>query len=179
MYACTRTCCLKQLKATVYVFSESVLCLGGKCREHAQSTKAWTNRIEWFTTLLNIVSWMVSGSCSSGAHHTGSPPRRPSIDGEKELKVQPQKFEGRIIFISMFDDIDWTRKGNQEVCVNNSSCVADDARHFFPERRWSFFGPGCEQGRYATVAYKPNGAWNCVGEKCTFRSQRVGTRSSV
>ena len=66
---------------------------------------------------------------------------------ENELKVQPQQIEDHIIFMSMYNDIDWTRKGNQQVCEENSSCVADYARHFC-KGHWSFFGP--------------NGAWNRV-----------------
>ena len=62
---------------------------------------------------------------------------------EKEIKVQPWDFEDRLIFLSMYNDIDWTRKGNRKVCVNNSMCVADHASNF-PERHWSFLGPGCE-----------------------------------
>ena len=64
----------------------------------------------------------------------------------------------------MCNDIDWKRQGNQEVCVNNSSRVADYARHF-PTGHWTFLGPGCENKWYATLAYKLNGAWNHVAEE--------------
>ena len=82
---------------------------------------------------------------------------------EKELKVQPQNSEDRIIFMSMYNDIDLTKDGNQQVCLNNSSCVADHTRNLL-EGQWSFVGPGCEEQWYATLAYKPNGAWNQVAE---------------
>ena len=55
---------------------------------------------------------------------------------EKELKIQPQNFEDRIIFMSMYNDIDWTRKGNQQVCEENASRGADYARHF-SKGHWS------------------------------------------
>ena len=32
---------VKQLKAKVYVISDSVLCLGGKCKEYLRSAKGW------------------------------------------------------------------------------------------------------------------------------------------
>ena len=40
---------IKQVKAKVCVFPDSVLCLGGKCTEYPQSAKAWSERVEWFT----------------------------------------------------------------------------------------------------------------------------------
>ena len=35
-------------RAKVYVFSDSVLCLG-KVHQHPKSNEAWKNRIEWIT----------------------------------------------------------------------------------------------------------------------------------
>ena len=49
---------------------------------------------------------------------------------EEEFKIQPQNFEDCIIFVSMYNDNDWTRKGNQQVCEENASRGADYARHF-------------------------------------------------
>ena len=37
-----------------------------------------------------------------------------------ELQCEPENFTGRIIFVSMFNDIVWDAKGNHEFCVNNS-----------------------------------------------------------
>ena len=36
-------------RAKVYVFSDSVLCLG-KIHEHPNANESWKNRIEWITT---------------------------------------------------------------------------------------------------------------------------------
>ena len=36
-------------RAKVYVFSDSVLCLG-RIRQHQESNEAWKKRIEWITT---------------------------------------------------------------------------------------------------------------------------------
>ena len=66
--------------------------------------------------------------------------------------------------MSKYNDIDWTRKGNQEVREENSSRVAHCARKF-PKGHWSFRGPGNEEKWYATLAYKPNGACNRAGEQ--------------
>ena len=44
---------------------------------------------------------------------------------DDELHVQPQDFQERIIFMSMYNDIDWTRQGNEEVCMGISSRVSE------------------------------------------------------
>ena len=38
----------------------------------------------------------------------------------QKRNTEPEKFTDRIIFIAMFNDIDWTRRGNDEVCISNS-----------------------------------------------------------
>ena len=47
----------------------------------------------------------------------------------EELNRTPQDFKHRIIFMSMYNDIDWTRKDNREVCLNNSSNFAEYAKN--------------------------------------------------
>ena len=100
------------LHKKVYVFSDSVLCLG-KMNENSQSNYAWEDRLTWFK--------------SSSEYRTLN-----RIDGEpmefewnifpgfttlqlcykvqellSRLSVTPEKFTGRIIFMSMFNDISW------------------------------------------------------------------------
>ena len=98
--------------AKVHVFSDSVLCLG-KMNENPQSNIAWEDRLTWFKS---------------------SPEYRAldTIDGEpmefewnifpgfstlqlchkvqellSRLSETPEYFTGRIIFMSMFNDISW------------------------------------------------------------------------
>ena len=40
---------VKSSTAKVYVFSDSVLCLGGRIAEYPQSVKSWLDKIEWST----------------------------------------------------------------------------------------------------------------------------------
>ena len=56
-----------------------------------------------------------------------------------EIKCEPEQFQGRIIFMSMYSDIVWGEKGNRETCAANSQIVAEYARkfaqgHWFPAR---------------------------------------------
>ena len=107
------------LHTKVYVFSDSVLCLG-KVNENPKSNIAWENRLTWFKN---------------------SPQYRAldNIDGEpmelewnifpgfstlqlcckvqellSNLSVTPEKFTGRIIFMSMFNDISWGSQDNKK-----------------------------------------------------------------
>ena len=81
-----------------------------------------------------------------------------------ELKCEPEQFQGRIIFMSMFNDIIWGgTPGNEENCVATSLNVAIYARRF-PFGCWSYLGLGCEKKLYGTHVTKPNGEWNRVAE---------------
>ena len=63
---------------------------------------------------------------------------------QKDLQVQniePVKFGDRVIFMSMFNDSEWTKKGNSEQCISNSEHVKNYAKRFSQGHR-TFFGPG-------------------------------------
>ena len=53
--------------------------------------------------------------------------------------MNPDHFEGRIVVMSVFNDIDWT--GNSDVCFSNARKVSDHAKEF-QRRHWSFLGLG-------------------------------------
>ena len=46
--------------------------------------------------------------------------------------------------MSMFHDIVWDAKGNDELCVNNSKAIREYAERF-PRGHRSFLGPGTEK----------------------------------
>ena len=71
-----------------------------------------------------------------------------------ELQCEPENFTGRIIFMSMFNDIVWDAKGNDELCVNNSKTSKECAERL-PRGRWSFLGLGSEKKWYGTHDGKP------------------------
>ena len=133
----------------VYVFSDSVLCLG-RVLQHRESNEAWNNRIA------------VVKSVKSHRDYDG-------IDGEStefewnifpgfttlqlcgkindllsDLVQTPETFTGRIFFVSMFNNISCGRKGNKEECLENARVVIVFARKF-GVGQWSFIGPGSEK----------------------------------
>ena len=140
-------------------FSDSVLCIG-KTNEKPQSKTVWENKLTW---------------------NKSSPQYRAldTIDGEPMefewnifpgfttlqfcykvqeflsiLSVEPEDFKGRIIFVSMFNDISWGSKDNEHECELSANLVSIYEERFSPGR-WSFFGPGSEKKWYSTHDSKP------------------------
>ena len=81
----------------------------------------------------------------------------------EDRQCEPEQFDDRIIFKSMFNDIVRGEKGNAETCENNSRAVANDARRF-PHGHWSFLGPGSKKKWYGTFSEKPDGVWDKTAE---------------
>ena len=61
-----------------------------------------------------------------------------------KMSKQPEEFTARIIFMSMFNDISWGSKDNEQEWELSANLVSIDARRFSPGR-WSFLGPGSEK----------------------------------
>ena len=64
------------------------------------------------------------------------------IQIQKDLnarQMNPEQVEGRVIYMSMFNGIDWTNNGNSDVCIWNSEQVSDYSKKF-QRGHWSFFG---------------------------------------
>ena len=80
-----------------------------------------------------------------------------------EVQCEPEQFKGRIIFMSMYNDIPCGERGNTEKCILNSVTVANYARRFLLGR-WSFLGPGSEKKWYGTCSDKPDGEWDMTAE---------------
>ena len=64
-------------------------------------------------------------------------------DPLSRLGEAPETFTGRILFMSMFNDISCDGKGNDEECVANSKVVSIFAKKSGIGQR-SFIGPGSE-----------------------------------
>ena len=80
-----------------------------------------------------------------------------------EVKCEPEHFQGRIIFMSTYNDSDWGKRGNKEKCIANALRVTGYARRF-TRGHWSFLGPGSEKTWYGTDVCKPDGQWDEVAE---------------
>ena len=162
----------------VYVFSDSVLCLG-KMNENPQSNYAWEDRLMWFK--------------SSSEYRA-----LDTIDGEpmefewniflgfttlqlcnkvqeflSNMSTEPEDFTGRIIFMSMFNDISWGSKENERECELSAQLVSIYAKRFSPGR-WSFLGPGSEKTWNPTHESKPQGERDRVTELMMIKFSESG-----
>ena len=66
--------------------------------------------------------------------------------------------------MSMFNDIVWDQKGNNETCENNSKTIHKYARRF-TRGHLSFLGPGSEKKWYGIYDHKPDVSWDRTAEK--------------
>ena len=60
------------------------------------------------------------------------------------LGETPENFTGRILFMSMFNDISCGTKDNATACLANAKLVSLYAKRF-GKGQWSFLGPGSEK----------------------------------
>ena len=86
---------------------------------------------------------------------------------------EPEQFQGRIIFMPMFNDIIWGSKDNEMACIANSTLVSLFAKRF-PAGRWSFLGPGSETIWYSTDNERPGGEWDKVAELMMIKFRETG-----
>ena len=150
----------------VYVSSDSVLCLG-KMSQNPQSNTVWEDKLTWskstsqyrtFDTIdgepmefeWNIFPGFTTLQLCDNVHEFMS------------KMGDPSQFKGRLIFMSMFNDISWGSQDNEQECESNANLVSIYAR-FSPGRR-SFLGPGSEKKLYSTCDSKPHGEWDRVAE---------------
>ena len=78
-----------------------------------------------------------------------------------ETNLVLQKFKDRNIFMSMYNDIDWEKKNDRDICIVNSQMVTASAAEL-PKGHWSFPGLGYGETCYETHTCKPDGQWNQI-----------------
>ena len=61
--------------------------------------------------------------------------------------IRPEKFSDRIIFMSMFDDVELERKDNEVSCALTSRKIREYASKF-KDGHWAILGPGEESKWY-------------------------------
>ena len=97
-------------RTKVYVFSDYVLCLG-KIHENPQSNAAWEQRLEWFKTSQEYRNLdRIDGEPMEFEWNIFPGFNTLQLSQEvKELLLRlgerPETLKGRIIFMSMFNDI--------------------------------------------------------------------------
>ena len=97
-------------RTKVYVFSDSVLCLG-KVVQHSESNEAWKNRVAGIQSEKSYRGFTTLQLCGKVS------------DLLSDLGQTPETFTGRILFMSMFNDISCDRKDNKDECLANAKTV--------------------------------------------------------
>ena len=149
----------------VYVFSDSVLCLG-KVLQHPECNEAWKNRVAGVRAERNYRD-LEDVSGESTEFEWNIFPGFTSLqlcdrisDLLSFLGQSPETFTGRILFMSMFNDISCDKKDNKEQCLKNTDFVKTFAKRF-GIGQWSFIGPGSEKKWYPSEN-SPQGEWDHV-----------------
>ena len=89
-----------------------------------------------------------------------------------KLGQTPETFTGRILFMSMFNDISCDRKDNKDECLKNAETVKVLARRF-GIGQWSFIGPGSEK-KWHSSENSPQGEWDNIAEKMLLEFAESG-----
>ena len=117
----------------VYVFSDSVLCLG-KVLQHPESNEAWKNRVAGVRSEKSYRDYDAINGESTGFEWNIFPGFTTLQLCDKindllsDLGQTPETFTGRILFMSMFNDISCDRKDNKDECLANAGVVKVLAR---------------------------------------------------
>ena len=159
-------------------FSDSVLCLG-KIHQNPDANEAWKKRIEWITTSQSYRNFDgISGEPTEFEWNifTGFDTLQlcgKVTDQLSRLRETPEIFTGRILFMSMSNDISCGTKDNEKECVLNARLVSLYARSFGKEQ-WSFIGPGSEKKWYSIKEDNPQGIWDNLAEKMLIEFAESG-----
>ena len=76
-------------------------------------------------------------------------------------RQNPESFDERIIFTSMFKHTEWTKEGNTETCLHNAKEVTTCATEFKPGH-WCFLGPASENTWWNANSNESQGTWNII-----------------
>ena len=160
----------------VYVFSDSVLCLG-KVLQHPESNKAWKNRVAGVRSEKSYRDYdVINGESTEFEWNIFPGFTTLQLCGKindllSDLGQTPETFTGRILFMSMFNDISCDRKDKDE-CLANAGVVKVLARRF-GIGQWSFVGPGSEKKWYSSEN-SPQGPWDNIAEQMLLEFAESG-----
>ena len=139
--------------AKVYVFSDSVLCLG-KMNLNPISNTVWERQLEWF-----------KDSSQYRTLDTGFSTLELLREVQKFMSNmgEPVQIQGRIIFMSMLNDIIWVNKDNETECIANSTLVSLYSQKDF-QQDVGHSSDLCQKQSGTPLTKKPGGKWDRVAE---------------
>ena len=156
-------------RTKVYVFSDSVLCLG-KIFEDLQSNDACEQRLGCLKSSQNYRNLDRFDGEPVKFERNIFPAFNTLQLSERvkslllRLDETQENFKGGIIFMLMFNDISCASRDNEKECESNAQLVSLCAKRFGIGQR-SFLGPGSEKRWYSISADGPQGEWDNMAEK--------------
>ena len=160
-------------RTKVYVFSDSVLCLG-RIHQHPESNEAWDMTEKSYRDYDSINGDPTEFERNIFPGFTTLQLCGKINDILSDLGQTPETFTGRILFfMSMFNDISCDRKGNKEECLENARIVKVLAKRF-GVGQWSFIGPGSEKIWSSGEENSPQGTWDHIADKMLLEFAESG-----
>ena len=162
----------------VYVFSDSVLCLG-RILQHPDSNEAWKKELDGVITEKSYRDYDgINGEPTEFEWNIFPGFTTLQLCGKindllSDLGETPETFTGRILFMSMFNDISCDRKGNKDECLANAGVVMKVLARRFGVGQWSFIGPGSEKKWYS-AENSPQGAWDHIADEMLLEFAESG-----
>ena len=155
-----------------------MLCLG-KVLQHPESNEAWKKRIEGIMTEKSYRDYDgINGEPTEFEWNIFPGFTTLQLCDKvsnllSDLRQAPETFTGRILFMSMFNDISCDRNDNKDECLKNADYVKTFARRF-GIGQWSFIGPGSEKKWYSGEENSPQGAWDHIAEQMLLEFAESG-----
>ena len=152
-----------------YVFSDSVLCLG-KIHENPQSNTAWEERLAWFKSSQEYRNLdRIDNEPIEIEWNTFPGFNTLQLNDEVKCSLLRlgkiiENFAGRIIFMSMFNDISWESKDNKKECEIKCSIHFTICKKI-RSRTMVIFGCGSERKWYSVSEDSPQGEWDKMADK--------------
>ena len=154
-----------------------MLCLG-KVLQHPESNEAWKNRVAGIRfeksyrdyDAINGESIELEWNIFSG--FTTLQLCDKFSDLLSKWGQTPETFTGRILFMSMFNNISCDRKDNKHECLKNAESVKVLARRF-GIGQWSSIGPGFEKKWYSSEN-SPQVVWDNIAEQMLLEFAESG-----
>ena len=156
--------------------SDSVLCLGGVL-QHPDSNEAWKNRVAGVKAEKSCRDFDgINGEPTEFEWNIFSGFTTLQLCGKindllSDLGHTPETFTGRILFMSMFNDISCDNKGNEEECWANAKVVTVVARKF-GMGQWSLMVQVLK--RSGLLWKRTQGIWDHIAEKMLLEFAESG-----
>ena len=143
-------------------------CVFGKIHQHPKANESWKDS-GWITTSQSYRDYGgISGEPTEFEWNIFPGFTTLQLYGQvtdllSRLGETPENFTGRILFMSMFNDITCEKKDNEE-CLANAKVVSIYAKKF-GIGQFSFMCPGSEKKWYSMEENSPQGIWDHIAEK--------------